>query len=78
MLAGGTPVNVSGWFYQKADAKPHTLDDATGWTQGSSFLADTPDDSNACMWSMDHIPQKHIGNVFKMRIPDSSSTGPRV
>lgn len=30
------------------------------------------------VWSMDHIPQKHLGNVFKMRIPDSSPTCPKV
>ena len=30
------------------------------------------------VWFMDHIPQNHIGNVFKMRIPDSSPTCPKV
>ena len=24
---------MSGWFCQEAEAKPHTLDHATGWTQ---------------------------------------------
>lgn len=54
MLAPGTLVNMSGWFSQKADAKPYTLDDAAGWTQECAFLADTLDDSDACTRSVDH------------------------
>lgn len=51
---------MSGWFSQEAEAKPHTLDHAAGWTQTqeSAFLADTLDDSDARMWSMDHTVRR--------------------
>ena len=54
MPAQGMLVNVSGWFCQKADAKPYTLDGAAGWTLECAFLADMLDDSDACTQSVDH------------------------
>ena len=71
---------MSGWFCQEADAKPHTLDHAAGWTQTqeSAFLADTLDDSDARMWSMDHTVRHSAtaaSSESSLELPSGKSRG---